>query len=74
MSMQCPKEQSVFLKKNYWWTHLLFMGPMILLFLTSGDNSSGFQGQSECTALFACLFREGVGPGLMGPCMVRSIA
>ena len=39
----CP---SFFLKKSFWRTWVLFVGPLILLFWTSGDASSGFQSQS----------------------------
>ena len=33
--------------KIFWWTHVLFVGPLIPLFWTSGDVSSGFQSQSR---------------------------
>ena len=36
----------VFFQNNFWRTRVLFMGPMIPLFWTSGDVSSGFQSQN----------------------------
>ena len=35
-----------FCKKKFWRTWVLFVGPLIPLFWTSGDISSGFQSQS----------------------------
>ena len=37
---------SFFFKKIFWRTWVLFLGPLIPLFWTSGDVSSGFQSQS----------------------------
>ena len=49
----------VFFKKN-WWTHVLFVGPLIPLFRTSGDFSYGFQSQSgqlysHCVEAYVCI-------------------
>ena len=42
---------SVFLK-NFWRTQVLFMGPLISLFLTSGDVCPGMQSQGGSLACF----------------------
>ena len=55
MSMQCPKEQTVFFLKKLLVDTFIAMGPLIPLFLTSGDNTSGFQGQSVQSYSHVCL-------------------
>ena len=44
LSLNCL-QGDFFLKKNFWRAWVLFVGPLIPLFWTSGDISSGFQSQ-----------------------------
>ena len=40
---------------SFWWTHVLFWGPLVPLFWISGDVSSGFQSQSGfCLIRYFC--------------------
>ena len=40
---------------NFWRTRVLFMGPLISLFWTSGDVCPGFQSQGGLTCMLSCL-------------------
>ena len=40
---------------NFWRTHVLFVGPLIPLFWTSGDICPGFQSQGGLACMLSCL-------------------
>ena len=40
---------------NFWRTHVLFVGPLIPLFWTSGDVVPGFQSQGGLACMLSCL-------------------
>ena len=44
-----------FFKKNFWRTYVLFVGPLIPLFRTSGDVCPGFQSQGVLACMLSCL-------------------
>ena len=41
--------------KFFWRTHVLFVGPLIPLFWTSGDVCPGFQSQGGLACMLSCL-------------------
>ena len=49
----CHHSMNFFLK--FWWTHVLFVGPLIPLFWTSGDVCPGLQSQGGLTCTLYCL-------------------